>query len=53
VFEAVNKGYLDPKPLHSSFCYHSYIISGFSLGPEVVTGMLAGGIAKGVQRSLN
>ena len=45
VFEAVDKGYLDPRPVPSSLLASLVsLIGGFSLGPEVPTGMLAAGL---------
>ena len=45
VFDAVNKGYMDPKPVPSSLLISIMsLIGGFSLGPEVPTGMLAGAL---------
>jgi len=44
VFEALNRGYLDPEPVPSSVMVSLIsLVGGFSLGPEVTTGMLAGG----------
>ncbi|MDX1417080.1 MAG: chloride channel protein [Candidatus Promineifilaceae bacterium] len=44
VFEAVDKGRLDPKPVPSSLLASLIsLIGGFSLGPEVPSGMLAAG----------
>jgi H+/Cl- antiporter ClcA len=44
VFEAVNKGRLDPRPVPASLLASLIsLIGGFSLGPEVPTGMLASG----------
>lgn len=46
VFEAVDKGHLDPKPVPSSLLASLVsLIGGFSLGPEVPSGMLAAGFA--------
>jgi H+/Cl- antiporter ClcA len=46
VFEAVNTGKMDSKPVPSSLLVSLLsLIGGFSLGPEVPTGMLAGGLA--------
>lgn len=46
VFEAVDKGYLDPKPVPASVLTSFVsLIGGFSLGPEVPTGMLAAGLS--------
>jgi H+/Cl- antiporter ClcA len=45
VFEAVNEGYLDPKPVPASLLTSFVsLLGGFSLGPEVPTGMLAAGL---------
>lgn len=45
VFEAVDKGYLDPKPVPASLLASLMsLIGGFSVGPEVPTGMLAAGL---------
>ncbi|MDW7732805.1 MAG: chloride channel protein [Methanolobus sp.] len=45
VFAAVDEGRLDPKPVPSSLLASLLsLISGFSLGPEVPTGMLAAGL---------
>lgn len=45
VFEAVDNGRLDPKPVPASvFASFMSLIGGFSLGPEVPTGMLAAGL---------
>ena len=47
VFAAVDKGYMDPKPVPSSLLVSILsLIGGFSLGPEVPTGMLAGALGK-------
>jgi H+/Cl- antiporter ClcA len=56
VFEAVNTGKIDPKPLPSSLLVSVLsLISGFSLGPEVPTGMLAAGLGSWIskKRKLN
>jgi H+/Cl- antiporter ClcA len=51
VFEAVDKGYLDPKPVPSSLLASLVsLIGGFSLGPEVPVGMLAAGFATWISR---
>jgi H+/Cl- antiporter ClcA len=45
VFEAVNEGRLDPRPVPASLLASMLsLIGGFSLGPEVPTGMLAAGL---------
>lgn len=45
VFEAVDNGRLDPKPVPASLLASLMsLIGGFSLGPEVPTGMLAAGL---------
>jgi H+/Cl- antiporter ClcA len=45
VFQAVQKGYLDPKPVPASLLVSLVsLIGGFSVGPEVPSGMLAGGL---------
>ena len=45
VFDAVDEGYLDPKPVPASLLASLLsLIGGFSLGPEVPTGMLAAGL---------
>lgn len=45
VFEAVDKGYLDPKPVPASLLASFVsLVGGFSLGPEVPSGMLAAGL---------
>jgi len=49
VFAAVVTGRLDPKPVPGGLLVAlSSLIGGFSLGPEVPTGMLAGGTASAV-----
>jgi len=51
VFDAVSKGYMDPKPVPSSLLISFLsLISGFSLGPEVPTGMLAGGLGSWISK---
>jgi H+/Cl- antiporter ClcA len=46
VFQAVQKGRLDPKPVPASLLVSLVsLIGGFSIGPEVPSGMLAGGLA--------
>jgi H+/Cl- antiporter ClcA len=45
VFQAVQKGHLDPKPVPASLLVSLVsLIGGFSVGPEVPSGMLAGGL---------
>ncbi|MCA9944276.1 MAG: chloride channel protein [Anaerolineales bacterium] len=45
VFEAIDNGRLDPKPVPASLLASMVsLIGGFSLGPEVPTGMLAAGL---------
>ena len=54
VFGSFEKGYLDPKPMPSSvFASLISIIGGFSLGPEVSTGMLSGGLASWISKKRN
>ncbi|ADZ09824.1 Cl- channel voltage-gated family protein [Methanobacterium lacus] len=54
VFGSFDKGYLDPKPMPSSvFASLISIIGGFSLGPEVSTGMLSGGLASWISKKRN
>ena len=51
VFAAVDKGYMDPKPVPSSLLVSILsLIGGFSLGPEVPTGMLAGALGSWVSK---
>jgi H+/Cl- antiporter ClcA len=51
VFEAVDEGYMDPKPVPSSLLVSLIsLISGFSLGPEVPTGMLAAGLGSWISK---
>ena len=46
VFEAIDQGRMDPKPVPSSLLVSLIsLVSGFSLGPEVPSGMLASGLA--------
>ena len=46
VFEAVDSGHLDPRPVPASLLASLLsLIGGFSLGPEVPTGMLAAGFS--------
>jgi H+/Cl- antiporter ClcA len=50
-FDAIDKGYLDPKPVPSSLLASLVsLIGGFSLGPEVPTGMLAAGLGSWVSK---
>ncbi|MGF7118584.1 chloride channel protein [Methanobacterium oryzae] len=50
-FDAIDKGYLDPKPVPSSLLASLIsLIGGFSLGPEVPTGMLAAGLGSWVSK---
>lgn len=45
VFQAVQEGYLDPRPVPASLLVSLVsLIGGFSVGPEVPSGMLAGGL---------
>ena len=45
IFQAVQKGHLDPKPVPASLLVSLVsLIGGFSVGPEVPSGMLAGGL---------
>lgn len=52
-FDALDKGYLDPKPVPASLLA-SFIslISGFSLGPEVPTGFLSAGLGTWISERL-
>lgn len=53
-FEAMDKGYLDPKPVHSSLLASLIsLISGFSLGPEVPSGFLAAGLGSWISKKRN
>lgn len=46
VFESIQTGYLDPKPVPASLLVSLIsLIGGFSVGPEVPSGMWAGGFA--------
>jgi len=50
-FEAVDKGYMDPKPVPSSLLASLLsLIGGFSLGPEVPSGFLAAGLGSWVSK---
>ena len=50
-FEAMDKGYLDPKPVPSSLLASLIsLISGFSLGPEVPSGFLAAGLGSWISK---
>lgn len=52
-FDAVDKGYLDPKPVPSSLLASLVsLVGGFSLGPEVPTGFLAAGLASWISGAL-
>jgi H+/Cl- antiporter ClcA len=51
VFEGLNKGDMDSKPVPSSLLISLLsLITGFSLGPEVPTGMMAAGIGSWVSK---
>lgn len=51
VFDAMDKGYLDPKPMPSSVLASLIsLIGGFSLGPEVSTGMLSAGLGSWISK---
>ena len=53
-FDAVKDGYMDPKPVPSSLLASLVsIITGFSLGPEVPTGMLAAGLGSWISKRRN
>jgi H+/Cl- antiporter ClcA len=53
-FDAVDKGYMDPKPVPSSLLASLIsLVGGFSLGPEVPTGFLAAGLASWISRRRN
>lgn len=46
VFQAIQKGRLDPKPVPASLLVSLVsLVAGFSVGPEVPSGMMAGGLA--------
>jgi H+/Cl- antiporter ClcA len=50
-FDALDKGYLDPKPVPSSLLASLIsLIGGFSLGPEVPTGFLAAGLGSWISK---
>jgi H+/Cl- antiporter ClcA len=54
VFDAVKTGDIDSKPVPSSLLVSLIsLITGFSLGPEVPTGMLAGGLGKWISKRRN
>jgi H+/Cl- antiporter ClcA len=54
VFNAVKEGDIDSKPVPSSLLISLIsLITGFSLGPEVPTGMLAGGLGKWISKHRN
>jgi H+/Cl- antiporter ClcA len=51
VFDAVETGKMDPKPVPPSLLVSLLsLIGGFSLGPEVPTGMLAGGLSSWISK---
>ena len=53
-FDAVKDGYMDSKPVPSSLLVSLVsIITGFSLGPEVPTGMLAAGLGNWISKRRN
>ena len=53
-FEAVDNGYLDPKPVPSSLLASLIsLVGGFSLGPEVPSGFLAAGLGSWISRKRN
>lgn len=53
-FEAVDKGYMDPKPVPSSLLASLVsLIGGFSLGPEVPSGFLAAGLGTWISQRRN
>lgn len=50
-FEAVNNGFMDPKPVPSSLLASIIsLVGGFSLGPEVPTGFLAAGLGSWISK---
>jgi H+/Cl- antiporter ClcA len=52
VFEAVNTGKMDPKPVPPSLLVSIIsLIGGFSLGPEVPTGMLAAALGSWISKN--
>ena len=52
VFDAVDTGKMDPKPVPPSLLVSILsLISGFSLGPEVPTGMLAAGLGSWISKN--
>jgi H+/Cl- antiporter ClcA len=54
VFNAVKEGDIDSKPVPSSLLISLIsLVTGFSLGPEVPTGMLAGGLGKWISKRRN
>jgi H+/Cl- antiporter ClcA len=54
VFDAVNKGKMDSKPVPSSLLVSIIsLIGGFSLGPEVPTGMLSAGLGSWISKNRN
>ncbi len=51
VFKAVKDGYLDPKPVPSTILISLIsLITGFCIGPEVPTGMIAAGLGSWVSK---
>jgi H+/Cl- antiporter ClcA len=51
VFDAVKEGEIDSKPVPSSLLVSLIsLVTGFSLGPEVPTGMLAGGLGNWISK---
>ncbi len=51
VFTAVDEGYMDPKPVPASLLASLVsLIGGFSLGPEVPSGMLAAGLGSWISK---
>jgi H+/Cl- antiporter ClcA len=53
-FDAMDKGYLDPKPVPSSLLVSLIsLIGGFSLGPEVPTGFMSAGLASWISKKRN
>jgi H+/Cl- antiporter ClcA len=53
VFKSVDKGYMDPKPVPSSVLASLItLIGGFSMGPEVPSGMIAAGFGSWFSKKL-
>ncbi len=51
VFAAIDEGQMDPKPVPASLLVSlASLIGGFSLGPEVPTGMLAAGLGSWISK---